>query len=178
MVEWGLGDSRITMQLEWVFRRIVNEHQVMVVVSAGRDPSNSNSRIDTWPASIQGILDLIVVGAINVHTGIMYPFSKAGTLLTVKAPGEARCAVGSLYDIWTGPDLAAAKVIGLAAYFLSLQDITDYLRNNVYSIPWNIKYFIGRSAAKKLHGGLPAIWNLLPWNPALDPTQDVLFWRL
>lgn len=125
MVEWGLGDSRITMQLEWVFRRIVNEHQVMVVVSAGRDPSNSNSRIDTWPASIQGILDLIVVGAVDVHTGRMYPFSKAGILLTVNAPGEARCAVGSLYDIWTGPDLAAAQVTGLAAYFLSLQDITD-----------------------------------------------------
>lgn len=178
MVEWGLGDSRITMQLEWVFRRIVNDHQVTVIVSAGRDPSNSNSRIDTWPASIQGILDIIVVGAVNVHTGIMYPFSKAGILLTVNAPGEARCAVGSLYDIWAGPDLAAAEVTGLAAYYLSLRDITDYLRDNTYSIPWNLKHFIGRSAAKILHGGLPAIWNLLPWNPDLDPTQEVLFRRL
>lgn len=180
MAQWDRLDSEITMRLRFALGALLKLFQVVVVVQAGMDSANLNSGINRWPANAENEYDLIVVGAVEVKTGRMYPYSKAGPFLTVNAPGVVQCAVqddgeddgeeygeddeeidGGLYSIESGTDVAAAQVAGVIAYFLSLRDTGPYLRRNPARIPATVKEYIKDTAFKLMNDGHPAIWNLL-----------------
>lgn len=144
MIQWDFDDPGITSQLEGVLDTITRFHQVVVVVQAGEDPTGTNANIDKWPGANESRTGLIVVGAMDVFTGRMYPFSQAGRHLTVNAPGHSECAIGEEdgYTFTTGTDVAAAQVAGLVAYLLSLRDLDEILRTSQSTIPLNMRWLL------------------------------------
>lgn len=168
MLQRDFDDSRITSELEEVLDTIISSPQVVVVVQAGEDQTRTNADIDKWPGADEWGTNLIIAGAMDVYTGKIFPFSKAGQHLTVLAPGEVECAIrgevaignGDLDTIATGSELAAALVTSLIAYFLSLRDLDVTLQGGQATVPFNMKWFLV-AHAKRLFG-LPDIWNQLP----------------
>lgn len=157
--EWDDVDWRTGGELDWVLLLLVKGWQVTVVVPAGDDPRKRNSDIDLQLKMSAGRLDFLVVGAVNINTGKLYGFSKGGDWLTVSAPGFVKCADGSGYKKHSGTDLAAAQVLGVVAYTLSLPDVAGNLQaTNRYTLAMGMERFIIQSA-KTTKAGLRAIWN-------------------
>ena len=123
MLQWDLDDPRITSELEGVLDTIIRSHQVVVVVQAGEDPTKTNADIDKWPGVRERRTGLIVVGAMDVSTGRMYPFSKAGQHLTINAPGEVECAIGEEHYTYTTGTRVLNDSINYQDYY---QDLTKF----------------------------------------------------
>lgn len=106
---------------------------VMVVSpAASGEPGEQKA---TWPSSLAGLTDMIIVGAIVPSPGLptpygaKYPWSLSGPpdSVTVSAPGGGLCRNkdGSIRLV-DGPGIAAAVTTGLVAYFLAIPDLREY----------------------------------------------------
>ncbi|MCJ1466267.1 hypothetical protein MMC07_004886 [Pseudocyphellaria aurata] len=161
MTQWDNDDWEVAALFEEILRLLMGNFQLVVVVPAGDDQNYKNSDIIKWPASAERRFEIIVVGAIDIRTERAYTFSRGGPFLSILAPGMVRCArnqAGKLYLKTRGTKSAAAQVAGLAAYFLSLDDIGMTLRRTT-NIPQKVKLFIKIIASKRTSGNFPAIWN-------------------
>lgn len=142
--------------------RLITEWQALVVVPAtSGHPENPN--IDTFPAllSLYEEFPIIVTGAVNLD-GTAARWSPTGPQLTVSAPGRAVCAgLAGVDTELSTPVIAAAHVVGLALYFLSLDGLGRKLRET-QSTPKAVRDFILHKAQER-RGGPRAIWN------GLDP---------
>lgn len=131
-----------SLQLHWLITMLVGKFQVIVVTSAGKNPSaylRNHSTIDTWPALFADVDEIVTVGSVAAagldwgdgrtfrgsQDGQRYSWSPGGSLLTVNAPGNALClaAEQNSYIIAEGPAVSLAVVTGLIAYFLAQGDL-------------------------------------------------------
>ncbi|KAL8924380.1 MAG: hypothetical protein Q9172_002727 [Xanthocarpia lactea] len=113
-----------------------------IVVPAGNAPGNPP--INQWPALFagesgnDGIPQLIIVGGIHVYdgrNGELWERSMTAPFVSVYAPSfKINCANGKggyrIREEVTGTSFAAAQVSGMAAYFLGLSSLRDYLHDD------------------------------------------------
>ncbi|MCJ1427679.1 Suppressor of the cold-sensitive snRNP biogenesis mutant brr1-1 [Sticta canariensis] len=150
-------------RLGQAIQRLLNDYQVVVVVAAGNSQQDGDVEIDTWPQlfSFDPLYSsMITVGAVTRDTGMKYPWSKGSPGANVWAPGEAHCAYGQpggSGDLSSGTSVAAPIVAGLAAYFLSLTDVGDNLRQSS-NIPMAVLQYIQRFSQPR-NPNYPSIWN-------------------
>lgn len=164
MIQWDNDDPEITDQFEELLDILIEFYKLVVVVPSGKDLSYSNSDINKWPATAESRHDIIVVGGVDVRTGRTYPWSRGGPFLSVNAPGRVRCAqnaAGTSNMDRQETEAATAMVAGLAAYFLSLDDVGSILRRVPAAIPLRVKLYIMTVAYKRVDDDFPAVWNLL-----------------
>lgn len=145
---------------------IINLYGVVFVCAAGnRGPEDLGKNV--VPASLSQKLPIITVGSVDPATGVRRPSSPGGPLITIYAPGLVKCASpttpgGRVKD---GTSYAAPMVAGLAAYYFSLPDLGDMMRNNPTSaIPGLMKGYIIDKAYVRQGGTDKAIWNGLGGN--------------
>ena len=135
-------------RLRLLMRKLIFELRVVVVVAAGEEETQGQifpRRVYHVPQiwSLDKELNLITVGAVNsdpapqLH-GVITDMTLVGDAITVSAPADVECAskglsVTSWLSVRTQPNLggtgaSAAMVGGLAAYFLSLEDLGEFIR--------------------------------------------------
>ena len=168
MFQWDNTDPSITNQLEGLLDLLIHSYKVVVVVPAGMDYNEQNSDINMWPAIAEPRHDIIVVVAVSVQTFKTYSWSRGGPFLSVNAPGTVKCAnnkAGRSYVLRSDCGAAAAQVAGLAAYFLSLDDVGEILRRDPAVITLRVKAYIKSVAYERSDGDFPAIWNLQGLRP-------------
>lgn len=159
---WQGEDDYNKQALEGLIRRLVQEFQVVITVGSGRDSTNSRKDIDYWPALFSLTYPIITVGAVQPYSGITFAWSMGGPALTVSAPGHVRCAAaapGNWHFYRFGTSFAAPAVAGLVAYFLSLDDVGNFLRKEKTLIPQAVKEYILKWAYIRPDGTDQAIWN-------------------
>ncbi|KAL8880717.1 MAG: hypothetical protein Q9198_001930 [Flavoplaca austrocitrina] len=149
------------------FRDLVKEllaNDVVVVTASGndRDPDNEDrSNIDDYPALFRRDLkNLIVVGATN-NDGKTWPYTQGGDLLDLSAPGDQIVCAGrkdSNRVISSGTSFAAASVSGLAAYFLSLPELSERLKHRGKTAQ-NVKDLILEKAYPRIDGEIKVLYN-------------------
>lgn len=159
----GSGWKTTLTTLTSLISAIINLYGIVFVCAAGnRGPEDLGNNV--VPASLSQKLPIITVGSVDPATGVRRPTSPGGSLITVYAPGLAKCASpttpgGRVKD---GTSYAAPMVAGLAAYYFSLPDLGDTLRNNPTSaIPGVMKGHIIDKAYVRQGGTDKAIWNEL-----------------
>ena len=142
--------------------------EVVIVVPAGEDETNSDSGIIDMPAVLSSEYPFIIVGAVEVETGRTYPWSRRGDQTSaVAAPGSITCAAnaaGSLSVTKRGTDVSATLTGALAAYFLSLRTIWYRLRDHPAGFPVAMRDFMiaEGSYVSSTDGAVDRrIWNLL-----------------
>lgn len=103
------------------------ESKIMVVSSS----PHVSTGVDTWPASLSRVSDMITVGSVSplplpgIPYGSRYPWSLGS--VTVNAPGGGFCkTTGGVEQPMVGPGMAAAVTTGLIAYFLAIPDLQEY----------------------------------------------------
>lgn len=150
-------------RLGQAIRRLLNDYQVVVVIAAGNSQQDGDVEIDTWPQlfSFDPLYSsMITVGAVARDTGAIYPGSKGSPGANVWAPGVAYCAYGysgGSADSSSGTSVAAPIVAGLAAYFLSLADVGEELRQSA-NIPMAVLQLIQRFSQPR-NSNYPSVWN-------------------
>ena len=141
--------------LKSLLQKLVFEQQVVVVAAAGQNAVPGQPLgVRTVPAlwSTDPELDIITTGAVRTSQtsdGIPTAFSPNGNAITISAPGTVTCASKnpSEFQQWAGPEkpelggtgAAAAITGGLAAYFLSLEDLGPLIRRQSPLIPKAVK---------------------------------------
>lgn len=142
-------------------------YEVIIVVPAGEDDTNSNSDIIDMPTVFSSEYPLITVGAVEVDTGRTYPWSRRGNRFSVAAPGIITCAAnaeGGEFITKRGTDVATTLTGALIAYFLSLRNIWYQLRNNPQGFSFAMRDFMVEegSYVSSTDGAVDRrIWNLL-----------------
>lgn len=151
-----------------LIRTLVNELQVVLVAAAGDDFEKDNSQVDTYPAAYSSDqIPMITVGALDPSSGEKTPWAQGGSAVTIYAPGIGSCAAngaGNPNPIMTvGSSLAMAHTAGLAAYFLSLADVSNMIKQKA-NIPRALSNYIVRRGYNRVAGVL-GIWNGLSPDP-------------
>lgn len=150
-------------KLGQAIQKLLNDYQVVVIIAAGNSQQDRDVEIDTWPQLFTFdplYSSMITVGAVTRDTGMKYPWSKGSPGANVWAPGEAYCAygyAGGSGDLSSGTSVSAPIVAGLAAYFLSLADVGDNLRQSS-NIPMAVLQYIQRLSQPR-NPNYPSIWN-------------------
>lgn len=152
-----------------LFRELIVSIQAIVVVSAGENlPDSPSGVIDSYPALYSIDFYLFTVGAViasasNPRIGQYWPWAKGpkGDFVPAKlfAPGDGWCVNHAGVDEWTaGQGISTAIISGLAAYFLSLPDLSQqFLRNG--NLPRAVLQFMQTIGYKRAVGGPPSVWN-------------------
>lgn len=168
-------------QLKVLMRRLTLELQVVVVAESGQDMAAMN--VDQIPAlwSLDDRTNIITAGAILSRPGELWGRStvmtKKGPAITVSAPGDVYCAAHGRDDrdhtadrteynpSLGGTPAAGGMVAGLAAYFLSLEDLGPLIRAQSPFIVKAVKDVIVYFAFPRFDGGPLAIGNgVKGWN--------------
>ncbi|KAL8884774.1 MAG: hypothetical protein Q9215_007251 [Flavoplaca cf. flavocitrina] len=139
-------------------------NDVVVVTSSGNDQdedTGDRSEVDDYPAlSRKDLQNLIVVGATN-NAGETWRESQGGDLLDLSGPGEeilcAR-ATGKGVTVQSGTSFATASVSGLAAYFLSLPELSERLKRQGKTAQ-NVKDLILEKAYARTDGEIKVLYN-------------------
>ncbi|KAL8788732.1 MAG: hypothetical protein Q9213_001546 [Squamulea squamosa] len=139
-------------------------NDVVVVTSSGndRDPdTGDNSDIDENPALFAADLkNMIVVGATD-NMGKPWPDSQGGDLLDLSGPADKIvCASqkGTKPQLESGTSYATGSVSGLAAYFLSLPELSDRLKVDGQTAQ-KVKDFILEKAYSRIDGEVKVLYN-------------------
>ena len=159
---WPNDDPVVREAFEALMEVLVFDLDVVVVVAAGEDYSEMHGAIGHYPAILAADTPIISVGAVDVR-GETYPWSRGGDALTVTAPGTVQCASNEVGNDWVygiGTHIAAAHVVALAVYLLSL-DRGNEMRADREGVPAAVKKIITENAYPRMPGGDDAIWNLL-----------------
>ena len=163
-----LGHHVMVIQLSWEhemdeanaqFEALVGlyemSYQVVIVIPASVSSiRNPVSFADRWPEALSLKSSIIVVGAVDVKTGLTFPWSK-GQYQVVNAPGGVRCArnkPGDAAVYLEGNYVAAMQAGALAGYFLSLPDTGPFLREYELGIPETVNEYIIDSARIPMRG--------------------------
>lgn len=169
-------------RIQDMITRMINTWQVVFVVAVGTgenaETSGTTKVVETYPALWAAQLPIVVVGAVDIFTGVDPPWSYDGPALTVRGPAQGFC----LGEKPVGTSIESAYVGGLVAYFLSLPDVGAYLRWQD-SVPSAMIEYLRRFAYSRSpsNTGALAVWNGLDASKALtrysfwigDPTRDV-----
>ncbi|KAL9033289.1 MAG: hypothetical protein Q9180_006025, partial [Flavoplaca navasiana] len=145
-------------------------NDVVVVTSSGNErdeDTGDRSEVDDYPALFRKDLqNLIVVGATN-NEGETWSESQGGDLLDLSGPGEeilcAR-ATGKGVTVQSGTSFAltaksaTASVSGLAAYFLSLPELSERLKRRGKTAQ-NVKNLILEKAYPRVDGEIKVLYN-------------------
>ena len=164
-------EERITVieGMKRLFRELVVSIQAVVVVSAGENlPGSPRGVIDSYPALYAFDFYLFTVGAViaspaNPLIGQYWPWAKGpkDDLVPAKlfAPGDGWCVNHAGVEEWTaGQGISTAVISGLAAYFLSLPDLSQqFLRNG--NLPRAVLHFMQRIGYKRAIEGPSSVWN-------------------
>lgn len=147
---------------------LVNELQVVLVAAAGDDFDKDNSAVDTYPAAYSSDqVPMITVGALDPSSGQKTAWAQGGPAVSIYAPGIGSCAANEAGNptpiVTVGSSLAMAHTAGLAAYFLSLADVGNMIKQNA-NIPRALSNYIVRRGYNRVSGVL-GIWNGLSPNP-------------
>lgn len=157
-------DAEISNEFEKLIDLMIRHYKIVVVFPSGTDRTMANSDINRWPATIERRHPILVVGAVRVQDGMMYPWSRAGPFLSVLAPGRVKCArnsAGNSVVFKYGTDVAALQTASLISYLLSHLTTGPFLRREVGLIPSNVKDFIMTTASyARRPGEVPSIYNL------------------
>ncbi|KAL8909225.1 MAG: hypothetical protein Q9171_005143 [Xanthocarpia ochracea] len=139
-------------------------NDVVVVTASGNERNSetgARSDIDDYPALFrEDIQEMIVVGATN-NEGTTWPSTQGGDLLDLSGPGDSIvCAKreGDGLTIKSGTSYAAASVSGLAAYFLSLPELSDRLKVDGKTAQ-NVKDIILEKAYPRIDGEVKVLYN-------------------
>lgn len=159
-----------------LIRRLVEEFQVVIVVSTGDDQTRSNQPIDFYPALFSLDMPIITVGAVQPYGGATLPFSMSGPGLTVSGPAYVKCSYGSPGfhndKRRSGTGYAAAVVSGVISTWLS-DDYGEVLRRDPTRIPQAVLDLVKKLSYVRDHGTDPGIWNGVDSeNPASWPPTD------
>lgn len=146
----------------------MNELQVVLVAAAGDDFENDNSESNTYPAAYSSDqVPMITVGALDPISGQKTPWAQGGSAVSIYAPGLGSCAANGAGNpspiVTVGSSLAMAHTAGLAAYFLSLADVGNMIKQNA-NIPRALRNYIVEMGYNRVAGVL-GIWNGLSPNP-------------
>lgn len=169
-------------QLKVLMRRLTLELQVVVVAQSGQDNMYARD-VDQIPAlwSLDDRTNIITAGAILSRPGELWGrrtiMTKEGPAITVSAPGDVYCAArggddrdhtphrSEHHPNLGGTPAAGAMVAGLAAYFLSLEDLGPLIRAQSPFIVKAVKDVIVYFAFPRFEGGPLAIGNgVKGWN--------------
>ncbi|KAL8993004.1 MAG: hypothetical protein Q9169_006662 [Polycauliona sp. 2 TL-2023] len=139
-------------------------NDVVVVTASGneRNPeTEERSEVDDYPALYRKDLqDMIVVGATN-NEGKTWDESQGGELLDLSGPGiEIICAQRTGKGVLgtSGTSHAAGSVSGLAAYFLSLPELSYQLKKRGKTAH-NVKKLILEKAYPRIDGEVKVLYN-------------------
>lgn len=166
----GTIEEQIVVEgMKRLFRELAVSIQAIVVVSAGENvPGRPSGEVDSYPALYSIDFYLFTVGAViasaaNPQVGQYWPWTKGqlGDWVSAKlfAPGDGWCVNHAGDEEWTsGQGISTAIISGLAAYFLSLPDLSQqFLRNG--NLPKAVLQFMQRIGYKRAVGGPPSVWN-------------------
>lgn len=165
-------NQQYSLQLKDLINVLVNIYQVIVVTPVGIDINTTNYvDIDTWPSLLAADYNILSVGSVRPTldslNGNRFLWSKGGPLLRVQGPGISICAGRGQDAVEAeGGNISQAIVTGLVAYFLSLPDIGNLLRNYETTPKALIRYMQTMSYAKS--DGTQSVWNGL----SHDSTQE------
>lgn len=165
------AEEQITLVegMKRLFRELVVSIQAIVVVSAGENlPESPSGVIDSYPALYSIDFFLFTVGAViasasNPEIGQYWPWAKGAkddwVPAKLFAPGDGWCVNHAGFEEWTaGQGISTAIISGLAAYFLSLPDLSrQFLRNG--NLPKAVLRFMQKIGYKRAVGGPPSVWN-------------------
>lgn len=136
----------------------------LVIVCAASKGLISVHKFD-FPSSLAASLPIIEVGAADSKSGETFPWSIGDPMLAVTAPGVVLCAgLESGLVEQKGSSFAAAPVSGLAAYFLSLNDVGPMLRRRTGKVPNAVKEYILKTAYIRPRARDRSIWNGLRYD--------------
>lgn len=160
--------SGAAFKFQELIHTLVNELQVVLVAAAGDDYDKDNSKVNTYPAAYSSQqVPMITVGALDPGSGQKTPWTQGGTAVSIYAPGIGSCAgngVGNPAPIMSvGSSLAMAHTAGLAAYFLSLADVGNMIKQKA-NIPRALREYIVEKGYSRVAGVL-GIWNGLSPDP-------------
>ena len=167
------GDDAFTTQMQYLFRILIRELNVVIVVGAWPDLSYRRSPIEDYPALFaSNEYPIIVAGAADLN-GVVERWSRSGAQVKIHAPSEATCADETVGDAtWGGYGIviAQAHIGALAAYYLSIEETGYLLRNDPQGVPMATKAWIEQYAWSRMDDGDNSIWNRLgPPEPNLIP---------
>lgn len=153
----------IIHKLTTLITKMITQYGLVIVCASPAGP-RINDQFE-FPSSLADYLPIIVVGAADPETGKTYSWSIGDPLMTVTAPALVLCA-GLEADLMTqtGSSFAVPAVTGLAAYFLSLDDVGPMLRTTAGGIPRAVKNFILKTAYVRPGARDKAIWNGLQYD--------------
>lgn len=176
-------EERITLVegMKQMFDELVVSIQAIVVVSAGENlPDSPSGVIDSYPALYSMDFCVFTVGAViasaaNQQIGQYWPWTKGLKSDSVPAqlfaPGDGWCVNRAGTEEWTaGQGISTAIISGLAAYFLSLPDLSQkFLRSG--DLPSAVLQFMQTIAYKRAVEGPPSVWN------GIDSTDSQRFFN-
>lgn len=152
----------IQERLTGLINKMIKLYGLVIVTAASKD--RPGIRNFDFPASLVDSLPIIEVGAADSKTGKTLTWSRGHPVsLPVTAPGVVLCAGGAEEGDHLvkrhGSSFAAATVAGLAAYFLSLDDVGPMLRNDPKNVPNAVKEYILKTAYIRPGATDRSIWN-------------------
>lgn len=163
------GGSLIQETLTRLTYRMIKSYGLVIVTAASKDQAPIPDF--DFPDSLVDSLPIIEVGAADWKTGKTLPWSRGHPVsLPVTAPGVVLCAAGGGAGaegggennglvVQKGSSFAAAAVAGLAAYFLSLDDVGPMLRKDPENVPNAVKEYILKTAYIRPGATDRSIWN-------------------
>ncbi|KAI4219561.1 MAG: hypothetical protein L6R40_008718 [Gallowayella cf. fulva] len=174
--ELGEGKDSWINEMRALLQGLISKGVTVIVPSGNKYANQFRQPIDSYPqlfageSGNNGIPELLVVGGIHVYDGKygqLWERSATADYVQVYAPSFAiNCADGSggLRNPaeTTGVSMAAAQVSGMAAYFLGLSSLSDYLHDDDgRARVVKLKDFIIRAAWDRTDpdGLLKAIYN-------------------
>lgn len=165
-LSWENINDEYDAQFEALLDLFMVTYQIVVVVPATitliKNPITVNEQ---WPEALALKYPIIVVGSVDVETGLTYPWSRPKPYVAVNAPGGVKCAAnqvggGVIYP--EGNDVAAMQVAALAGYYLSGEVTGPFLLLDIgHGFPETVKGYIMNNARVPLRGDYPAIYNLV-----------------
>ena len=156
------GGSLIQETLTRLTYKMIKSYGLVIVTAASKDPAPVPDF--DFPDSLVDSLPIIEVGAADSKTGKTLPWSRGHPVsLPITAPGVVLCAGGAEGEDGLveqkGSSFAAAAVAGLAAYFLSFDDVGPMLRKDPENVPNAVKEYILKTAYIRPGAKDRSIWN-------------------
>lgn len=167
-ISWTLrfkdgGGGLIIDKMRSLVSKMIMLYGLVIVCSSLSGPRTVGQF--NFPSSLSDYLPIIVVGAADSRNGKTLSWSSGDPLITVTAPGLVLCAgLAEGLVTQTGSSFAAPTVTGLAAYFLSLDDVGPMLRKAAGRIPQAVKDYIVTTAYIRPRARDRAIWNGLQYD--------------
>ena len=181
-------DSILVQVMQRQFRELVVLIQAIVVVSAGEIVPGSpgsrlrkiDRRIDTYPALYYIDFFIFTVGAVvasagNLRIGKSWPWSKGepvdGISAELFAPGDGYCVNrAGVEKFAAGQGISTAIISGLAAYFLSLEDLSQQFKSHD-NLPRALLQFMQSLGYSRAEWGPLSVWN------GIDSTEEAKFFN-